>query len=273
MRVVYSGMLPLLTSHSNPVLVPAGLGVRATVPHCSALIDCTGAAVTFFSNIRVPATLVAATALKETFQLQSVPRDIASSRVWRMLRRSYLLLMLFSFTEEMSCVFISTSAMMMLQSGIAGDTHANSLVEMLVREMEYEYVSVRHHFITGVLSLMVAQGLRARQALRFQPSLARAAMFGIISAAASLLTYSNTRTITYGGYVGMAWRFLVLHTRLSASYLCLRHPMGIIGLLTLIAALWYSIQALHEPIHVPPEKRQLGWSFGAQIDAIDRDEE
>ena len=45
------------------------------------------------------------------------------------------------------------------------DSHAGSLVQMLVRELEYEYVAVRHHFITGVLSIMVAQALRGSEQL------------------------------------------------------------------------------------------------------------
>jgi len=222
--------------------------------------DYTTAAVTFFSNVRVPATLVAATAIKEAFVLVSVPRDLAASQGWRILRRCYTLLMLFSFSEELSCVFISTGAMMLLQSGTL-DTKAPSLVALLVRELEYEYVSVRHHFITGVLSLMFAQALRARQALRYQPALARAAMFAVCSSAASLLTYSNARTITYGGYAGMALRFCVLHLRLMASYARLAHPLALIGIASSVLALVFAIQATHEPTHAPPEERRLGWGL------------
>ena len=99
--------------------------------------DYTTAAVTFFSNVRVPATLVAATAIKEAFVLVSVPRDLAASQGWRILRRCYTLLMLFSFSEELSCVFISTGAMMLLQSGTL-DTKAPSLVALLARESDTE---------------------------------------------------------------------------------------------------------------------------------------
>jgi len=257
--------MALFVANPTPMTLPRLLARAPAAAMATAPIDFTTAAVTFFSNVRVPATLVAATAIKETFVLLSVPKDIDGSRVWRLLRRFYLLLMLFSFTEELCCVFISTSAMMLLQSSSV-DTVARSLVEMLVRELEYEYVSVRHHFITGVLSLMLAQALRARQALRFQPALARAAMFGIISSAASLLTYSNARTITYGGYVGMAWRFCVLHVQLVSSYCSLKHPLAIVGLVSTCACLWYAFQAAREPIHVPPDQRQLGWGLGARID-------
>ena len=99
--------------------------------------DYTTAAVTFFSNVRVPATLVAATAIKEAFVLVSVPRDLAASQGWRILRRCYTLLMLFSFSEELSCVFISTGVMMLLQSGTL-DTKAPSLVALLARESDTE---------------------------------------------------------------------------------------------------------------------------------------
>ena len=156
--------------------------------------------------------------------------------------------MLFSFTEELSCVFISTGAMMMMQSGNI-NTVGRSVVEMLVRELEYEYVATRHHFITGVLALIIAQALRARQALRFQPALARSAMFGVIATAASLLTYSNARTITYGGYVGMAWRFCVLHSRLILSSANLRYPMAICGLVASILSVGFAWQAFREPMH------------------------
>ena len=278
----YGAMLSMPSATPSSALLPLTAFVPShwarSPPIVSAVpIDCTTAAVTFFSHLRVPATLVAATALKETFALLSVPNDISHSKVWRLLRRLYLILMLFSFTEELCCVFISTSAMVLLQSSRELNTVALSLVEMLVRELEYEYVSVRHHFITGVLSLMIAQALRARQALRCQPALAKAAMFGIISSAASLLTYSNARTITYGGYLGMACRFCVLHMQMLYSFSfahAFAHPMALVGGLSTLAFLWYLVQAAREPIHVPPEERQLGWGLGlSEGDAYDSDVE
>ena len=99
------------------------------------------------------------------------------------------------------------------------------------------------------------------QALRYQPALARAAMFAVCSSAASLLTYSNARTITYGGYAGMALRFCVLHLRLMASYARLAHPLALIGIASSVLALVFAIQATHEPTHAPPEERRLGWGL------------
>ena len=51
---------------------------------------------------------------------------------------------------------------------------AESVVAMLVREFEYEYVTVRCQFVTGMLCFISAQALRVYKELSEQIFLARA---------------------------------------------------------------------------------------------------
>ena len=48
--------------------------------------------VAFFNNMRVPAALIAAAAIKDAFVMQSSPEDLKNSKAWRFLRNAYLIL-------------------------------------------------------------------------------------------------------------------------------------------------------------------------------------
>ena len=41
-----------------------------------------------------------------------------------------------------------------------------SMVDFLIKNFEFEYTTVRFHFVTGLMSFTVAQALRVRYALR-----------------------------------------------------------------------------------------------------------
>ena len=45
------------------------------------------------------------------------------------------------------------------------DLH-KSTVDFLIKNFEFEYTTVRFHFVTGLMSFTVAQALRVRYALR-----------------------------------------------------------------------------------------------------------
>ena len=116
-----------------------------------------------------------------------------------------------------------------VQLGAGGfDSEAKSLIDMLIREFEYEYCSVRAQFITGMLTFLLAQGLRVRYSLRRYADLSYCAMFCLFSAASGMLSYNNAHTVTFGGYPGLVKRW----ARLSAEFYCrrmdLRHsPMAL----------------------------------------------
>ena len=71
--------------------------------------------IAFFNQLRTPAALVAAAAIKDAFVMQSAPEDIKRSRGWTLLRELYLLFQLLSFSTELSSVFFATQAIARLQ--------------------------------------------------------------------------------------------------------------------------------------------------------------
>lgn len=195
-----------------------------------------GEAVAFFNNLRVPAALVAAAAIKDAFVMQTAPEDIKKSRAWKLLRNSYLLLQMLSFASALSCVFIATHAITQLQVTSINQMAA-TLGELMVREMEYEYVGVRMGFTTGLLSFTMANALRVRMALRRSAELSWCAMWFLISACASMLAYNNAHTLSYGGYVGLLGRWAELHGQLIWKETSLSHPIAVACIFTFLMAL------------------------------------
>ena len=187
--------------------------------------------VNFFNSMRTPAALVAAAAIKDAFAL-SAPEDIKKSRPWMILRTSYILLQLLAFSTEIACVFIASHAIVQLQmsSGISDLGKAASLIALMKSpQYEYEYVSVRASFMTGLLAFTTAQALRARMALRRSKELSWAAMWLLLSSVATLLAYNNSQSITYGGYSGLAAKWLDMNAALFARQISLFHPTPMIA--------------------------------------------
>lgn len=262
----------------RPVLASASASATSLVAK-----DLTGPAISFFYGIRVPAALLAASAIKDAFVLQGPPQDIAKSNPWRLLRYAYLILMVGSFALEMSTIFMATHVGVQLQSGSSDfSRELGSLIDLLVREVEYEYVAVRCQFVTGMLAYVVAQGLRVRyaplpvmrrpatgsscawaigsprawksalthtitnQALRRYSELALCAMFAMFGTAAGMLTYNNLHSITYGGFPGLFRRWIELTARMlcETASPSLRRPMPLITITCLLLALAFALRSL-----------------------------
>ena len=47
-----------------------------------------------------------------------------------------------------------------------GKQSHQSMIDWLIKNFEFEYTTVRFHFVTGLMSFTVAQALRVRYALR-----------------------------------------------------------------------------------------------------------
>ena len=219
-----------------PVHVHRATPAAARAPAAQLAAPFIGEGVAFFNNLRVPAALVAAAAIKDAFALQSAPEDIKQSRGWTLMRNAYLMLQISSFSSELTCIFIATQAITALQMASVDILNCQSLREVLTSCMEYEYVGARAGFATGLLAFTVAQALRVRYALRRQFELSVSAMWFMLSASASLLMYSNANTISYGGYPGLLKRWAVLHSQLLISRLRVGYPVAIIALFSLLAS-------------------------------------
>eukprot|EP00965_Chrysotila_dentata_P094123 3111263-Pleurochrysis_carterae.AAC.1 len=255
MRLTFLGLLILTTASRasfsvnnpascncpvKPYRVRHSSSVQAAAPALP-LLDCGAAAVNFFNNHRVPAALVAAATIKDAFVLQGGPEDVRKSRGWTLLRYAYLLLMVFSFSSEVTCIFVSTYAINMLQAA-ALDTQAVSVVAFLTRSLEFEYVSVRQSFVTGVLGFIIAQALRVRLTLRRYPDLSKCAMLQLLYTASCLLTYNNGRFITYGGYTGLVRRSIFLHMQMLLSRCDVFHPLALLSIVMFVMAIGFGFK-------------------------------
>lgn len=102
-----------------------------------------------------------------------------------------------AFTSELSVVVISTSAIAQLQLASLGfSLSAASVPELLIRELEYEYVGVRCDFLSGILAFILASALRVRFALRKAKRVSWVGMWLMFYCATSMLTYSNSYVIS-----------------------------------------------------------------------------
>ena len=125
--------------------------------------------IAFFTQLRTPAALLAAAAVKDAYVLSGkMSEDIQASRSWTFLRDAYLYLQLLTFSTAMTTIFIATHAIVSLQmgKGLSERNHASSLVAMMKSNFAFEYVTARASFMTGLLAFTIAQALRARFALR-----------------------------------------------------------------------------------------------------------
>ena len=244
--------------------------------HLPVLRDHTASAISFFNNHRVPAALLAATAIKDAFVLQGrtdkalshqnvgPEQGLAKRKLWRMVRYTYLLLMITAFSMEITVIFMSTHAAVQLGAG-GFNSEAATLVQMLCREFEYEYVTVRSQFVTGMLAFLLAQALRVRYSLRRYDDLSMCAMFCLISGASGMLAYNNAHTVTFGGYPGLLRRWLALSVRFYSERLSLRTPMGFITVVTALLGLAFLARA------TASTATALVGSVGWDMDDVDAD--
>mmetsp|Transcript_20729 Transcript_20729/g.44816 ORF Transcript_20729/g.44816 Transcript_20729/m.44816 type:complete len:233 (-) Transcript_20729:1466-2164(-) len=197
------------------------------------------------------------------FALQTVPNEgmrswdhehgIDKSKRWRTLRYTYLLLMVLAFSLETNTIFVATQVLTSLATaqvnkppdlplGVEADKVGGifnrrkevpqSMVDFLITNYEFEYATVRFHFVTGLMSFTIAQALRVRYALRKYSDLSISGMCCLLTVASGMLTYTNANTITYGGYSNLLRR----QFQLSYNFIKTRIRSGPMSFVTAILA-------------------------------------
>jgi len=236
-------------------------------------------ATSYFNNLRVPAAVLMSIVMKEMFALQATPpacmrkwdveRGVDHSKGWRVLRYSYLLLMVLAFSLETFTIFTATQVLTQLAtaqrvslvdaeinsdalSGASGffggggkDVHV-SLIDFLMKNFEFEYATCRLHFVTGLLTFAVATALRVRYALRKYRNLSLSGMCCLLTTTTGMLAYSNANAVSYGGYLSLMKRQL----ELSVEFLKARARTGPLSTVTLILGvltIYYAIRGYLKP--------------------------
>ena len=234
-------------------------------------------AIGYFNNLRVPAAVLMSIVMKEMYQLQSSPSNsmrkwdrehgVDKSKRWRTLRYTYLLLMVLSFCLEVHTIFVSTQVLTQLATAQSVVPHEidvgdkdmvgglfsmraksvhQSMIDFLISNFEFEYATVRLHFVTGLLSFTVAQALRVRYALRKYKELSLSGMCCLLCVASGMMVYTNANTITYGGYVGLLRRQLLL----SYKFLTTRihgGPLSAVTALLGVLCMTFAIKGMFSP--------------------------
>jgi hypothetical protein len=195
-------------SHLLEVIGPVSRGLLSMRGGSAETVDSVyiRSAVGYFNNLRVPAAVLMSIIMKEMFTLQSKPtasmrkwdveNGVAHSKRWRILRYSYILLMVLAFSLETFTIFVATQVLTELATAtaqrmvplvpfesnvslvdqekfgggffgkIGAKKEPQSMVDFLIANFEFEYATCRFHFVTGILCFTVATALRVRYALR-----------------------------------------------------------------------------------------------------------
>ena len=221
----------------------------------SKLENQSGAAASFFFNLLTPAALISAGALNDAFifitaqkaaqqdkamTFQQFDEERLATAKWQRLTNAYCLLMVIAFGCELMTVFMGTIAGCRML-GSHYNPMADSVVSMLVREFEFEYVAVRVQFVSGILAYLVAQALRVYKELHKKEFLARGAAFFLIYCAVECLCFFNGHLYLYGGYPQLLARYLSLA---GAGLLAKGGLLPLFGIMLLTAACVFMILSM-----------------------------
>lgn len=233
-------------------LTPSAAHVAATR---GAPSDQTAAAASFFEGVRT-SSVAAIAVLAALSAIYSPPSARSAATL------DAQLVALATALEVAACAVASYP---FAQAG-AVDATATDVVAFLVREHELAFLAARLFHFTGVLALVAATALRAREALGDPDgSLGRSVALMFVSAMGTMLAFFNASTHAgSGGFFGMWLRLLSLPFRSFRSRTALpalSAPM-LVGVVAGAGALHFAVAALREAAGRPAHRasRLPAWS-------------
>jgi hypothetical protein len=125
-----------------PVVKAAATSLPTQLKAAPLVVDCTQGAINFFGNARIPATLVAGSALATLFGLSNVNVEHPKQKE-AVVRRIDALMALFAFLLSVTTVIVSTTASTALLLG-KFDPMASDVYNFLKREFQFEFVITRY---------------------------------------------------------------------------------------------------------------------------------
>jgi hypothetical protein len=135
--VIATALLPTAQAAAALPVPPLAAEAAAAVK----LMDCTAGAMSFFGNARVPATLLAGSALVTLFALSHVAAE-HPRRQEAVIRRIDAMFAMYSFLLSIVTVLITTTASTALLVG-KFDPMAPDIYSFLKREFQFEFVITR----------------------------------------------------------------------------------------------------------------------------------
>ena len=200
----------------------------------SSIVNCTASANGFFGNVRIPAALLSGVAMGQLYAKAEAPH----CPKW--VPGAFSALVALTVMCELWVVATSTIASTKLSLLGGFNPMATDPTSFLIREMEFQYVSVRASFFIGLLSFIASIALRV---WAFVPGpLGHGLAFGIVSVQLQLLAFFNSTVVNYPmGLLGLMVRTVQLFfTQVAPT------PIGAVSLLCCIGSIAYLIQYVVE---------------------------
>ena len=127
----------------------------------AALMDCSGAAASWFSQIRTPASLIVGASFGQLFGLAHKTRDTSNlSTLERYAVYAHNVFMLIAFLSALSSVVIATATGVAILHS-AFDHFAPNGYELLKREFPFEFLTCRLGFLSSLLNFLMGATCRA----------------------------------------------------------------------------------------------------------------
>ena len=180
----------------------------------------------YFDSMRLPATFMTTQALNTLFKLKVNKEDEAenSDATALLIQMTQFLIMIAFLTAITSVVSATAASVKVLHGGF--DPIAPTPYGLLVRNFEFEFLSVRWTFLMSIFCFLIGMGTQGIVQFHLLDNKQLLAIFvgTLISVTSFLVSYVNNNIFDYGSLIGMSKHFLevciaLLETLLHATAL------------------------------------------------------
>jgi len=183
-----------------------------------------------FENIRIPAALFAGVSAGAAF---SLPLTVKEGLKLRMVKRVYALLMIVSLSSQIIALMVATLSITSIATKMEDQkTASSSLKDFLLNNYDLEWTMTKFHFLCGLMSFVLASGLRAMVSINCL-LISRAAVGIILSAFLTSLSFVQS---LQGGLLHLPSKLIQLSVKRAR-----RDPFFTVAMLCSIATWLYII--------------------------------
>jgi hypothetical protein len=188
-----------------------GLFAEAADAATSGLKDHSGTAINYFSSVRIPAGLIAGSALAALFSLVDKSKDNQAhtrTQLESIVLIIYHLLALMSLLTSLNVIVTSTAVVETIMFGNENPM-ASSAFELMTREYEFEFLMTRWSFFVSLFTFLVS--VAARALLSFELLNAKRVSSAVLVLSSfggllfHLLAFVNARLFSFNNMAEMTW--------------------------------------------------------------------